>query len=474
MAPEIGQVSGRLEEKEYKFKPRSRVYAGPEWGWQTNESYQKIQQQEKEKKYFGSQAADVFESAVGAVTNLPGVKPVLQTVNGAIKLVSEPLIQAAQDPTKIGTLEAAAGTILQFGSKAETGGAILAEKAGIDPRIGSAVTGSAYEALVTGGAGKLASGLNNLPPSAPTPAVALASANGGINLQKMVQPIQEDLAQQAAKPMQIASNLEETGWQGSIRTLLDNKAPTEQIKKLLDKPYHKDLPKKYQYLSMDDFASNKGGWLDTLIEKAEIFKQGMREFRQTRSAATQRRMYDAITENPLNPDKQLYDPTNPVRKAVTKAFNTVVGKEWHHIFGNKEAAEFMLSRVAQDPYIAVNLIHHLHKIGLPTSGVPQNIALMKKAAHRKTGGYHSWSKALGFENIGKKKGVLEISDYSKEISKGILEGTTDVTELFDILSTYSKVVQNVIKPKIKELGGEVISEMGPVMQYIQGAQKRSS
>jgi len=473
MAPEIGQVSGRLEEEEYGFKPRSKVYAGPQWGWQTNESYQKIQQQEKDKTYVGSQAVDVFKTAVGAVADLPGVRPVLKAVNGAMRFITEPLIQAAEDPSKIGAPEALAGSLLAFGSKAEKGGAILAKQAGVDPIIGSAVAGGAYETVVTGGAGKLAAGLKNLPPPPTTPALALATNNGKVNLQRTAQSFTDDLAQQASKPLQIASNLEETGWQGSIRTLLDDKAPPTQIKRLLNKPYHKDLPKKYQYLSMDDFAANKGGWLDTMIEKAEAFKQGMREFRQKKSTNTQRRMYDDYTENPLNPDKQLYDPTNPIRKAVTTAFNTVVGKEWHHIFGNKEAAEFMLSRVAQDPYIAVNLIHHLHKIGLPTSGVPQNIALMKKAAHRKTGGYHSWSKALGFENVGRKKGVLEISDYSQEISKGILEGTTEVTELFDILTTYSKVVQQVIKPKIKELGGEVISEMGPVMKYIQGVQKSS-
>lgn len=343
----------------------------------------------------------------------------------------------------------------------------------VDPVVARGVGGLAAETLLGAGVSKFTKGVSNIiPPNATRPALALSPA-GGISVQQAPITLADNLGQQAAKPLQIASNLEETGWQGSIRTLLDDKAPPEQIKRLLTKPYHKDLPKKYQYLSMDDFAANKGGWLDTMIEKAEAFKRGMREFRQKKRATTQRRMYDEYTENPLNPDKQLYDPTNPVRKAVTKAFNTVVGKEWHHIFGNKEAAEFMLSRVAQDPYIAVNLIHHLHRIGLPTSGVPQNIALMKKAAHRKTGGYHSWSKALGFENVGRKKGVLEISDYSQEISRGILDGTTEVTELFDILTTYSKVVQQIIKPKIKELGGEVISEMGPVMKYIQGVQKSS-
>ena len=45
--PEVGLLSGSAEEKEYGYKPRSRVYAGPDWGWQTQESYDKIKRDEQ-------------------------------------------------------------------------------------------------------------------------------------------------------------------------------------------------------------------------------------------------------------------------------------------------------------------------------------------------------------------------------------------------------------------------------------------
>ena len=45
--PEIGMLSGSLEEKELGYEPRSRVYAGEDWGWQTEESYQKIEEERK-------------------------------------------------------------------------------------------------------------------------------------------------------------------------------------------------------------------------------------------------------------------------------------------------------------------------------------------------------------------------------------------------------------------------------------------
>ena len=52
MEPQVGLVSGRLEQKEYGYKPGSRVYAGPDWGWQTQESYQKTIEMRKGGAFF--------------------------------------------------------------------------------------------------------------------------------------------------------------------------------------------------------------------------------------------------------------------------------------------------------------------------------------------------------------------------------------------------------------------------------------
>jgi hypothetical protein len=306
------------------------------------------------------------------------------------------------------------------------------------------------------------------PPMDFSPAMALASSGGGMTLQKAA----PTLAELSAQPLQIASDIRPTGWQGSIKTLLKENAPVEQVKKVLEQPYHKDIKAKYKAMSLEEFAKDKGGWLTRLIGRADELKGQMSDYMRSKSASKQRRMYDDFTQNPLNPSEQLYDPANPIRKMVTKTFNTVVGKEWHHIFGNKEAAEFMLTTVAQDPYVAMNLMHLLQKIKLPTSGVPENIVLMNKALHRKKGGYHSWAKEIGLEGAGKKKGELAIADWGSEISNAILSGNTDVNELFSIIETYARLVNTVVKPKLKkEFGAEIISEMGPVMQAIQGVKK---
>jgi hypothetical protein len=236
-------------------------------------------------------------------------------------------------------------------------------------------------------------------------------------------------------------------------------------------------------MTLEDLAKDKGGWLTRMIGRAEDYAQGLRDWRVAKGkgmgsaglANIQRKFYDNLTENPLSTFKQIYDPSNPIRKMLQGAFNTFAGKEWHHIFGNKDAAEFMLATVAQDPYIAVNLFHYMKKLDLPTSGVPSNIALMSMKPHRGRGvGYHpSRSKKLGFESKGTLKGDLQFSDYGQEISKGILEGTTDVNEIFSILEVYSRLNKEERRILKANFEASIVSEQGPIMQYIQGVGKKS-
>ena len=343
----------------------------------------------------------------------------------------------------------------------------------IDPTLAS-VTGGLTAGIVTGigtdkGLNKLTKLKDLLPPSGGNFAYAGISVADGPSLLKTA-----SLEKLTSQPLQIASNMQSPGWQGSIKTLLKQK-DSNQIAKLLSKPYHKNLPKRYQYISLEDLSKNKGGWLDILIGKADEVKVDLQEYMKIkRSGASsgrlgshQRKAYDKLTVNPLFDEKNIYD--NPIRKVVAQTFNEVMGKEWHHIFGNKEAAEFMLSQIAQDPYIAVNLIHHLRKIELPTGGTASNIALMKKALHRKKGGFHSWYKKLGAEAKGKKRGPLEIGDFGQEISKAILSGETEIEEIFTILESYAKF-NKFQRAKLKaDFGATVVGEMGPVMKFIEGA-----
>ena len=306
-------------------------------------------------------------------------------------------------------------------------------------------------------------GLDNITRGGPpTPQLAMAGSAPRVQLN-----VSEGKANLAPQVMEIASDMKPANWSTSVRSLQKSGATAQDIEKVLSKPYQKNLNKKYEAISLKELSEDKGGWLEMLMDRQDEFNVNHKQYMKTKKATDQRKMYDNYTD--VQGEQQMYDNNNPIRKAVTATFNTVAGKEWHHIFGNKEAAETMLSAVTQDPYIAVNLIHYLKKIKLPTSGTPSNIALMDKALHRKKGGYHSWAKNLGIENAGKRKGDLVISDYVQEISKGILNGTADVNEIFSIIETYAKLNNQVIKPKLKaDFGASIISEMDPVMKFVQG------
>ena len=491
---EIGEtrVNGTNGNTEY--------WAGDNYGWQSENGYNEALSKEKARADSAIDkplwdAVDNGKEAVGSfIAAIPGVKE----VGGAISFTTNLIEETAQNDRDYGTnggdyspANIAVGVagawqqgVNQFANGArsnyravesliENGTGIELDDRGRDAYAG-AVTFAAEE-IATLGAGKLLKGVNNLPTKPPSLKPATIVADSG-----QVHFAAPDLAQQLNQPLQIASNMEVSGWEKSVKTLVQEQADPEQIKRVLSRPYHKDLKKAgYEYVSLDDIANNKDGWLTALISRAEDLGVDMKEYRRlarkgsSSKANQQRIMYDNFTDNPRDVYKQMYDPNNPIRKAVAQTFNTVLGKEWHHIFGNKEAAEFMLAQVAQDPYIAANLFEHMKKIGLATSGKADNISLIGITGHRKRGGYHSWSKKLGLENKGRKKGDLEISSYGQAISESILAGETGVEELFSILEVYARVNNRVIKPKLAELGGQTVSEMGQVSQFVQGVAKRN-
>jgi len=196
--PEIGQLSGSLEKKEYGYEPRSRRYAGPDWGWQTEESYNKIVQQRN--RGLVSEAVDFIEEkagqAFGFISQIPGVKQGLEFVEGVARFVDrttiQPAIQAAEDPSRAGTPEALIGTVFKAGQMAEQGGAQIVRNLGVDPRIGSAVAGAAYETVTGAAVGKLGRVADALTPPGGgglTPAMAgaggpqLTMRGGSVNLQ---------------------------------------------------------------------------------------------------------------------------------------------------------------------------------------------------------------------------------------------------------------------------------------------------
>ena len=194
-------------------------------------------------------------------------------------------------------------------------------------------------------------------------------------------------------------------------------------------------------------------------------------------ANAQRAWYDEIAKNLFSDEMLIYGKDKP-RQIVAQATKWVTRDEWHHIFGNKEAGEFLMSQVAQDPLVAVNLMAHMKRLGLNSSGIAQNIAIMKKAGHNN---FHKWLKEMGFESVGGKQAPLAIDQYSTEISKYITEGvqTTAVSgkpkfyppnpdavnDLFGMLEYYAEA-NKFIRKQLKS--GKVTMEDGTVLSLAAG------
>ena len=163
MAPQVGLVSGRLEEKEYGFKPGSRVYAGPDWGWQTQESYQKTIKMRRGGAFFDWMATTIGDPIKAAIS------PVVQAVAPVVQPVAEAVSGIIQSTPVVGPLSQAVSTTTETLRKEAT-------QRGIDPRVAD-VAMMAGEELVGGVVSKtlgMASKVINNLPGPPAPGLATA------------------------------------------------------------------------------------------------------------------------------------------------------------------------------------------------------------------------------------------------------------------------------------------------------------
>lgn len=149
-------------------------------------------------KPLGTQFADEAEKALQWATSLPVVRPVLQTVGGALRVVyenvAEPLKYESEEllagrEANVGSAILGSG-IRAFEAGVKTGekvGATVAEKFNVDPRIGSFLGGTGAETLMTLGTGTVAKKAVKvidtlIPPGAGGLTPALAGVGGGLKL----------------------------------------------------------------------------------------------------------------------------------------------------------------------------------------------------------------------------------------------------------------------------------------------------
>ncbi len=190
---------------------------------------QKPKPSEYDDKPLGTQLADETEKALEWATNLPVVKPALQTAGGALRVVYENVI----DPLKYESEQFFAGQqadpgmailgsavrAFEYGTKkGEELGGRAAEAIGVDPRIGSFVGGAGAEALMTAGVGTVAKravkAIDTLtPPGAGGLTPALAGSGGGLKLDFNRKPDVPEMPQvmplTVTKPERIAEGVVE-------------------------------------------------------------------------------------------------------------------------------------------------------------------------------------------------------------------------------------------------------------------------
>ena len=216
--------------------------------------------------------------------------------------------------------------------------------------------------------------------------------------------------------------------QGFVKTgqreLLDSKQI--RVQRYLEEGPSKHLHSKYKdrrgYLNAEKLSKNSR-LLKQILNKhdevTELFKTYMAKKRAGASSKTlskyQREVYEKIGENYFSDSALIYGQDR-FRDKLVRATQWFSKDHWHHIFGNKEWGEFMLTEVAQDPLIAVNLYKHLKKAKLSTAGVSENLLIMKQAGHNNL---HEFFKHIGIQQRYANRAPANFEDIGQEISRTV-------------------------------------------------------
>jgi len=340
---------------------------------------------------------------------------------------------------------------------------------------------------------KTARNINLFPPNQTLqPQLATVGPN---NIKIKPTNIADDLAEQSAKPLQVGHKMERSTRTDNLEGLIRADAPTKQVKEFLEKGPGGAISPKFTKaeggFTADKLAA-KPELLETLFTRNKNIKRLQEDYLKKLSisranpsskkavAATsnaQRAWYDEVTKNFFNDEMLVYGKHKP-RQIVAQATKWITRDQWHHIFGNKEAGEFFMSQVAQDPLVATNLIAHMKRLKLSSSGIADNLAIMKATGHNN---FHKWLKEMGFESVAGKQAPLAIDQYATEISKYITEGVQTtaksgkpkfyppepeaINDLFEMLTLYSKA-NKFIRQKLK--AGKITMEDGTVLSLASG------
>ena len=366
----------------------------------------------------------------------------------------------------------------------------------IDPTLAGVVGGGAA-AIATGvGVDKGLNQLTKLKNLTPPPGGNLSYATVGVEnnhlFRNAVQPTLDEIA---ARPLQAGHKMQRSTRTDNLEGLVKGNVSTKRIRDFLQEGSGGAIKPKFTKaeggFTADKLAANPE-LLETLFTRNKNIKRLQEDYLKklsisradpgskrkiAASSNAQRAWYDEVSKNFFSDEMLIYGKDKP-RQIVAQATKWVTRDQWHHIFGNKEIGEFLMSQVAQDPLVATNLMAHMRRLKLSSSGIADNIAIMKAAGHNNL---HKWLKEMGFESVAGKQAPLAIDQYATEISKYITEGvqTTTVSgkpkfyppnpdavnDLFEMLTYYSKA-NKFIRQKLK--AGKITMEDGTVLSLASG------
>jgi len=257
-------------------------------------------------------------------------------------------------------------------------------------------------------------------------------------------------------------------------------------KELAKSPNYKALSKKHRYITAEDFANSPN--LKKFLYREQVLKKSIARVKDAESSKikalkvpkdkrgralkradknlkqNRRATLEHASLNLLDDEaKHIFFMNREGLKKGLSEFFAQEGTEWHHLFGNKETGNIFLNEIAQDTMVTVNLMEHMKRLKLKSSGIRQNLTAMVKDPHNEL---HTMFRKMGLEQ----GGSLDFADYMQSIAKDVALGKTDVNQFFTMLDTYASHTMPWLKKKAESFGGTEFSKipMEPYLDKYQG------
>jgi hypothetical protein len=390
---------------------------------------------EYDDKPIGTQFADEAEKALEWATSLPVVRPVLQTVGGALRVGYEKIIEpmkyeseqllAGREADIPSAVVGSAVRAFEFGTKTgEVLGAEAAEALNVDPRIGSFLGGGVAETVMTAGVGTVAKKAVKAidmmtPPGAGGLTPALAGGGGGLKLN--FKPADVPLAPQVSKLT--ITDPEVTSLPGVKQGMA--KLPVNvKARQMLDKSLAR--------------LDKRRADLDDMLASGEV-KRGSSKFIRLDKKIREERygemssFYNQLDQDPPAYGKAAYknvDPTDITKKA-----------EQHHLAAKAQTAPFIeVMLEVGDPDDLVALHEYSRMLGVVMGNSKKNMLDAPGPIHRAAAARTAKEKAGNIHSAFSVAGMEPNNAYVKRLLK-------DVTTADDVIRVFKQYADEYLIPQ---------------------------